>query len=48
MLKMRLNPSTGSALGDRQKDKGLFDIAPFYDAQYRFTTLEDAADWHWV
>jgi len=30
------------------KGKGMvLDIAPLNGAQYRFTTLEVAADWHW-
>jgi len=31
------------------KGKGMvLDIAPLNDAQQRFTTLEVAADWHWL
>ena len=32
-----------------KKGKGtVLDIAPLNDAQQRFTTLEVAADWHWL
>jgi len=33
--------------GKKGKDMVL-DIAPPNDAQYRFTTLEVAAEWHWL
>jgi len=32
-----------------KKGKGMvIDIAPLNDALQRFTTLEGAADWHWL
>jgi len=33
---------------EKRQRHGILDIAPLNDAQYRFTTLEEAADWHWL
>jgi len=36
-------------LDNKGKGKGMvLDIAPLTGAQLRFTTLEVAADWHWL
>jgi len=42
-------PDANLRMEGKGKDKGMvLDIAPLTGAQKRFTTLEVAADWHWL